>query len=188
MNILQSQQIKKLLFSFILIGFFVISFQACADNNTPITKQEILQAQTTWGNGVVAIGTAYSQHGDYKKVAKNVVDNLYAYQSGPVLFKPTKTAEQQFRLTREGAIAYFVGGNKNFPEDKGFALQPWTNVKFENAGLFIDGNYAVAMGNYFFTPAEGKPVKVEYTFGYIKDKTGKLRINLQHSSLPYSEK
>jgi hypothetical protein len=191
MNILQSQQIKKLIFSFIVIAFFVIGLQACTDKSTnknTITKQEIIQAQKAWGNGVVAIGKAYSQHGDYKKVAENIANTFYAYQLGPVLFKPTKTAKHQFRLTKEGAISYFVGGNKRFPEDEGFALQPWTKVKFKNAGLFIDGNYAVAMGNYFFTPAQGKPIKVEYTFGYIKDKAGKLKINLQHSSLPFSVK
>ena len=40
------------------------------------------------------------------------------------------------------------------------------------------------MGNYFFTTPEGEEVKVEYTFGYITDSEGKLRINLHHSSMP----
>lgn len=188
MNILQSKQMKKIIFSFISITFFVISFQAYANKNTKITKQEIIKAQKAWGNGIVNIGKAYSEHRNYKQAAENVINNLYAYQLGPVLFKPTKTTKQQFRLSREGALSYFIGNNKHFPEDHGFALQPWIKVKFKNVGFFIDGNYAVAMGNYFFTPAQGKPVKVEYTFGYIKDKTGKLRINLHHSSLPYSAK
>ena len=99
-----------------------------------------------WGAGVVNIGTVYSKGGDYKKAAKQHVDELYAYQFGPVLFAPTKAAHHQFRLTKEGALSYFVGGNKEFPEDKGFALQPWINVRFENAGTYIHGNYAVAMG------------------------------------------
>jgi hypothetical protein len=55
------------------------------------------------------------------------------------------------------------------------------------------GNYKKAAENhvdrnYFFTPKEGKEVKVEYTFGYIKGKDGKLKINLHHSSLPYTKK
>ncbi len=40
------------------------------------------------------------------------------------------------------------------------------------------------MGNYFFTDAEGSEVKVEYTFGYVQDEVGALRINLHHSSIP----
>lgn len=150
-----------------------------------ITKQEIAQAQKIWGGGVVAIGNAYSKGEDYKKVAEELVDSLYLYQSGPVLFCPTKASKKQFRLTREGAVSYFVGDDRNYPEDKGFALQPWTKVRFENAETYIHGDYAVAMGNYFFTPEEGEEVKVEYTFGYIKDKDGKLKINLHHSALPY---
>jgi hypothetical protein len=43
------------------------------------------------------------------------------------------------------------------------------------------------MGNYFFTPAEGGDAqKVEFTFGYIKDDEGNLRINVHHSSLPFN--
>ncbi len=43
------------------------------------------------------------------------------------------------------------------------------------------------MGNYFFTP-EGAidEVKVEFTFGYVRDEDGNLRINVHHSSLPHS--
>jgi len=171
----------------LVLSLFIISTVAFAEEGT-ITDKEIVQAQKTWGDGVVAIGKVYSKDGDYKKTAEDLVDGFYAYQLGPVLFCPTKAAEKQFRLTREGAVSYFIGGNKNFPEDTGFALQPWTKVRFENAGTYIHGDYAIAMGNYFFTPKDGKIVKVEYTFGYIKGKDGKLKINLHHSSLPYAEK
>ena len=43
---------------------------------------------------------------------------------------------------------------------------------------------ALAMGNYFFTSPEGDEVKVEYTFGYVLDEAGAVRINLHHSSMP----
>ena len=171
----------------LVLSCAIVSTVACAGKGT-ITEKEIVQAQKTWGDGVVAIGKAYTDGGNYKKAAEDIVDSLYAYQLGPVLFCPTKAAEEQFRLTREGAVSYFVGGDTNFPEDKGFALQPWTKVRFENAGTFIHGDYAVSMGNYFFTPKKGEEVKVEYTFGYIKGKDGKLKINLHHSSLPYTKK
>ena len=121
-------------------------------------------------------------------MAKNLINTLYAYQTGQVLFKPTKASDIKFRTTKEGALSYFVGHNKKFPEDKGFALKPWTNVRFENAGIYINGNVALAMGKYFFTPLKGKAVKVEYTFGYVKKGDGSLKIILHHSSLPYAGK
>ena len=39
----------------------------------------------------------------------------------------------------------------------------------------------------YFTDTEGMVLKVEYTFGYLKDETGALKIWLQHSSLPYRD-
>jgi len=151
-----------------------------------ITAEQIAQAQQAWGNGIVAIGKVFIDGGDYSKVAEDHIDTLYAFQSGPVLFKPTKAADKQFRMTREEALSYFVGGNEKFAEDHGFAIQPWMKVRFENAATFLHRNYAVAMGNYYFTPLDGEEIKVEYTFGYIKDDAGNLRINLHHSSLPFS--
>merc|ERR1712137_1503843 len=62
----------------------------------------------------------------------------------------------------------------------------WSDVVFDNHQIDINGNTAVAMGNYYFTSAEdGSKTKVEYTFGYKKNKDGKLRIFLHHSSVPF---
>ncbi|MBK9120766.1 MAG: hypothetical protein IPM18_14390 [Phycisphaerales bacterium] len=151
----------------------------------PITPQQVLAAQETWGRGVIAIGAAYLAGDDYARTAADHVDNLYAFEQGDVLFKPTKASTAQFRLTRDSALSYFVGGDQAYPEDKGFALHPWINVRFENAGMFIHGNYALAMGNYYFQQRDGTEIKVEYTFGYLQQADGTLRINLHHSSLPY---
>lgn len=160
--------------------------QAASAEAGEITAEEIDQAQQAWGKGIVAIGKVFIDGGDYSKVAEDHIDTLYAFQSGPVLFKPTKAADKQFRLTREEALSYFVAGNEKFVEDHGFAIQPWMKVRFENAATFLHGDYAVAMGNYFFTQLDEEEIKVEYSFGYIKDNAGKLRINLHHSSLPFS--
>lgn len=152
-----------------------------------ITEEEILEAQQTWGSAIVEIGEAYSEEEDYRAVAEQTVDALYGYAEGPVLFKPTKASEKQFRLTREEAVSYFVTGA--VPEDHGFAIQPWSAVRFENAGFVIDGDSAIAMGNYHFTDANtGEEAKVEFTFGYFRDGQGRLRINLHHSSFPYEPK
>jgi hypothetical protein len=55
-----------------------------------------------------------------------------------------------------------------------------------NIGTKIIGNMAVAMGNYYFTPAKGgDDVKVEYSLAYTKEKDSKLKIILHGSHLPY---
>lgn len=151
-----------------------------------IEISEIERAQKMWAERIVEIGKAFLQHGNYKLVAKNLVDDLYGYREGNVLFKPTKASEQQFRLNAESALSYFVGDNLNFPEDKGFALQPWGKIRFENAGVICKENHALAMGNYYFTDTSGNEVKAEYTFGYFVNESGDIKINLHHSSLPYS--
>lgn len=151
----------------------------CAPDQRKITKQEIISAQQAWGDGIVAIGKAE----DHKQAALNHINTLYAYDLGPVLFKPTKASAVQFRDTKDEALSYFVGGTE--PEDKGFALAPYSKVRFKNHALAIDCDSALAQGNYYFANAEGKEVKVEYSFGYVRDNAGQLRINLHHSSLPY---
>lgn len=149
-----------------------------------IVEREVMDAQKIWGEAIVAIGEAYTQKKDYKALAEKVVDTLYGYDKGVVLFKPTKASEKQFRLTEEEAVSYFVTGI--VPEDRGFAIQPWSKVRFENADIIINGDSAIAMGNYYFTDANTeKEAKVEFTFGYFKDENGKLRINVHHSSFPY---
>ena len=149
-----------------------------------ISVAEVEGAQQAWGEGIVAIAAAHTSGGDFVDLAPNHVNTLYAYQMGPVLFKPTLAAIDQFRPTFDTALSYFVASNGACPEDKGFAIKGWTNVRFENSDVIIGDNTALAMGNYFFTAPDGSEVKVEYTFGYIEDEKGKLRIQLHHSSMP----
>ncbi|TPV94734.1 MAG: hypothetical protein B7733_13670 [Myxococcales bacterium FL481] len=151
-----------------------------------ITRQDIEQAQKTWGDGLIAIGAAHREGQDFRQIAADHVDKLYAYASGPVLFKPTKAKEIPFRTTRAGALSYFVAGDTAFPEDKGFALQPWVQVDFDNAEVVLGDNHALAMGQYVFTDPTGTKASVEYTFGYTRDEQGALRINVHHSSLPFA--
>ena len=149
-----------------------------------LTLDEVHSAQTAWGNGIVSIASAHSSGGDFVSIARNHVDTLYAYGISKVLFKPTLAAVEQFRPDFESALSYFVASNDACPEDKGFAIKGWTKVRFENSDVILSEESAVAMGNYFFTTPGGDEVKVEYTFGYITDSEGKLRINLHHSSMP----
>lgn len=150
--------------------------------NEIITSNEIKLSQEVWGNGVVEIGAENQSGGDAEARARRHVDELYNYQNGPVLFKPTMTVDIPFRDTPEGAVSYFVGGNSNFPEDHGFAIKPWSKVRFENSRI-IEGPQAIANGMYYFTGPDGSETPVVYTFGYVRDNQGQLRINVHHSSL-----
>jgi hypothetical protein len=151
-----------------------------------MTPAHVMDAQQAWGDGIVRIATAHREGGDYEAVARAHVEALYAYDLGPVLFKPTLAADVQFRSTFEDALSYFVATSGACPEDKGFAIKGWTAVRFENVDIISDGNTAMAMGNYFFTDPAGDEVKVEYSFGYVLDDEGRVRIQLHHSSMPYA--
>jgi hypothetical protein len=151
-----------------------------------ITKQEVLSEQKQWSDGLLNIGKLYIEDADYKQMAANYLSELYGFHMGEVLFKPTLASVQQFRLTKESALSYFIGGNSNFDEDNGFALLGWKAVRFENIGVKIEENIAIAMGNYFFLKADNSELKVEYTFVYKKDDSGKLYIIIHDSHFPYN--
>ena len=149
-----------------------------------LDESAIYAAQHAWAAGIVEIGQAKMAGEDPKSVASELLNNLYAYDD-KVLFKPTKAAAEPFRNSYDEALSYFVGGK--LEEDKGFALQPWTAVRFENADLLIRDDHAIAMGLYYFTDTEGNETKVEYTFGYRLAEDGSVKIELHHSSFPFSQ-
>ncbi|MEE4539656.1 MAG: phosphoribosyl-AMP cyclohydrolase [Erythrobacter sp.] len=153
-----------------------------------ISEQEVVEAQQAWGKGIVEIGRVYSEGGDYRKAAADHITEFYAYDESLVLFKPTLASVEQFRPSFDGALSYFVGGNPSYPEDKGFAITPWSAVRWQNAGITNNiCNMAVAMGNYYFTPAAGgEETKVEYTIAYIRDAEGDLKMAVHKSTIPYS--
>jgi hypothetical protein len=162
---------------------------AAATTASPcITEQEVVQAQRAWGDGIVRIGRIFREGEDYAAAAADHINRFYGYDQSLVLFKPTLAAQEQFRITFDSALSYFVGQNPSFPEDRGFAIRPWTKVRWKNSGIVNNScNMAVAMGNYWFTPADGgAETKVEYTFGYVRGPDGALRIVVHHSSVPFS--
>lgn len=155
---------------------------------TPIDEAHVHAVQQAWADAIVALGKAKlagARHERLIALAEAAIDELYAFDHGPVLFKPTRAVAQPFRSTREGALSYFVGGE--VAEDQGFALQPWTAVEFANDQIAALGSTALAMGHYTFTEAGTlRRVVAEYTFGYRRDPHGQLRIHLHHSSMPFS--
>lgn len=157
--------------------------------NSNVTETEVQAAQEAWGKALVQISRDFDSGGIQKatQTANAVLDAAYGYNMGPVLFKPTLThGEQTFRTTREGALAYFVGGSKTFPDDSGFALKGWEKYEYKNAGVIIDGDMAITMGNVYLYDKKGQITKVDKTWAFRKDDQGKLRIVLHHSSLPYT--
>ena len=102
--------------------------------NNNITETEVTTAQQAWGAALVQISKDYTAKGLKRatSTANSVLDAAYGYNMGAVLFKPTLSqGEQTFRTTKEGALAYFVGGNKSFPQDTGFALKNWEKVEIK---------------------------------------------------------
>ena len=180
-----------------MAGAAALTLAACGETATdtageettanPITADDVAAAQQAWGEGIVAIGAVSSDGGDVNEAATTHINEFYAYEDGmDILFKPTLAAEDQFRGTFDEALSYFIGTEGT--EDGGFALAPYTAVRWENEGTIIDadGDTAMAMGNYFFTGTDGNETKVEYTFGYERNEAGDLVIVLHHSSLPFS--
>ena len=171
------------------ISAAAVAIGACANvakagTYDKISKADVVAAQQTWGEGIVTISTVHAEGGDYEARATQHINDLYAYGMTPVMFKPTLAADDQFRETFDEALSYFIG--QEGTEDGGFAISGWTDVEWDNNAVYTDGDSATAMGNYFFSKADGSVTKVEYTFHYVKDDNGDLKINLHHSSLPYS--
>jgi hypothetical protein len=168
-------------------------FQAVADGpakETPITEAEVNAAQQAWCEGLVRIRKVYGEGGDYKAVASQFIDELYDYKEGRVFFKPTLAfGKHTFRPTKEGALSYFIGGNKSFPEDTGFALKQWAKVRYDNNaaenGIQIHGDIAITMGNVFLTNAKDEEVSVDKTFVFRRCNDGKLRLCAHKSALPF---
>lgn len=149
-----------------------------------ISEQEIIKVQKLWADQVMQISNLYEHKLDYERKAYNFIKKFYAYEISNVLFKPTLGSKKQFRYDFEDALSYFIGGSVK--EDKGFAIKPWKQIRFGQRKFIILEQIALVMGNYYFLETgQKKEIKVEYTFGYIKNNSGKLLINLHHSSLPY---
>jgi len=158
------------------------------EDSETISKEDVKAAQIAWGEALVRISSDFTEGGieRARATAEEVLYTAYGFQMGQVLFNPTLTeAPQSFRTTREGALAYFIGHDENFPNDEGFALGGWTDVEIENYAVFIKDSIAKTMGNVHLTNAEGDVVTVYKTWGFMRDDAGDLRIVLHHSSLPF---
>ena len=157
----------------------------------PITEEQVNAAQQAWCDGLVRVSQVHARGGDARAEAARMIDDLYDYAGGKVFFKPTLAyGPRTFRPTREGALAYFVGGNPAFPEDSGFALKGWTKARYDNNaaenGIQVHGDIAITMGNVYLTGPDGKEVMVDKTFVFRRCADGRLRLCVHKSALPFS--
>lgn len=105
-----------------------------------ITYEEVNAAQQAWCDALVKIGKLKDEGVDYKAFADQLLSEAYNYDHGKVFFKPTLAhGAQTFRNDKKGALAYFVGGDLDYPNDKGFALKPWVKARYDNAGEGNEG-------------------------------------------------
>ena len=153
-----------------------------------INEIEISDARQAWGEGLINISTTFDNEGINKAkiLANETLDELYGFEFGPILFKPTLSGgNQTFRIDKEGTLSYFIGQNLKYPSDSGFALKSWRVCKSETSSLYIEHNIAMWMGWVSLTNQNGEIVKVDKSWGYKRSSNGSLKIILHHSSLPY---
>lgn len=184
--------IKTLCLAALSCGLLLLSAKAASDDYkvggpVPITEADLLAAQQGWIAALLQISEAHEKGEDTRALAKSIIAQAYNYDFAPVLFKPTLAhGELTFLTTAEGALAYFVGGDANFPDDKGFALMGWERVEVDNAAFFIEGNIGITMGHFTFFNKNGDTVTVEKTFVFRRGDDGALRIALHSSTIPFN--
>ncbi len=160
-----------------------------SEDDPKVTKEMVTNAVRAWCDALLKISKTGMDGGDAKAVAQEVLTTAYDYDEGVVLFKPTLAfGDQTFRLTKEGALAYFVGGNPNFPNDSGFALKNWTTARFDTAGVIVEGPIGIYMGNVYLTDKDGNETMVDKTFVFRFDDKGTFKIIAHKSALPYQPK
>ena len=174
-------------------------------NSAYITNDEIIDQQEAWCNaGLLAISETYHEKGfdAAKKLASQVIDAWYGYnllsnKDVPVAFNPTWTfGETTFRTTRRGAISYFVGSDKKYPIDPGFALgapgkdrSQWVSCEVDNAVNFAAGNVGFTMGNVTFEAKNGYKGTVDKTWIFVKNpENGQIKCVLHESATPFNPK
>lgn len=189
-NLRGGERMKKLIFAGIagvLLTLSVLAINGVFEREPLITENEVMRAKNAWASGLISIGEAHAEGGDPRMVAMQGISALYDYEEGKVFFKPTLThGEHTFRNTKDGALAYFVGGVPGYPGNgEAFALKGWTNVKFENFDIQTHGPIAVAMGHATLTGQDGNQVTVEKLFAYREDAEGRVRIIAHFSALPF---
>ena len=155
-----------------------------------INDKDMSDARNAWGDGIILISKTYDKNGieAATAVARKILQDLYAFELGPILFKPTMSGvNQSFRSDLEGALSYFVGSNPKYKMDKGFGIKSWYKCESKTSDIFIENDIAMWMGAVTLSSKNGDVIKVDKSWAYKKMSNGNLKIVLHHSSLPYKE-
>ena len=167
-----------------------------------ITNKEMIAQQEAWCSaGLLGISKTYHEKGfkEAKKLASQIIDAWYGYnllpnKKVPVAFNPTWTYDKTtFRTTKRGALSYFVGGDKKFPIDPGFAIgapgkerSQWVSCEIKNAVNFAAGNVGFTMGNVIVEAKNGYKSTVDKTWIFVKNpETGEIKCVLHESATPF---
>ena len=168
-----------------------------------ITNEEMIAQQEAWCSaGLLGISKTYHEKGfkEAKKLASQIIDAWYGYnllpnKKVPVAFNPTWTYDKTtFRTTKRGALSYFVGGDKKFPIDPGFAIgapgkerSQWVSCEIKNAVNFAAGNVGFTMGNVMIEAKNGYKSTVDKTWIFVKNpETGEIKCVLHESATPFN--
>lgn len=153
-----------------------------------INEKDMNNARDAWGDGMILISKTFDEKGieEATIAANKILRDLYAFELGPILFKPTLSGSNQtFRSNLEGALSYFVGNNEKYPMDNGFGINSWHKFDSKTSDIFIEDDIAMWMGWVTLTNSIGDIVKVDKSWVYKKMSNGNLKIVLHHSSLPH---
>lgn len=130
----------------------------------------IAVVQQTWREGLMKIGAAARDGGDLTAAAADFVERHYAFQSGPVVFKPSVASDRI--ASSADAIKYFANP----------LLQLVIEIHLENALVITKGPYMFVQGQSTFNSITGISVVSDYTFGYEREAHGFTKLFLHLSS------
>jgi hypothetical protein len=151
------------------------------------SEKMVFDTLQLWCDNVVEVGKVFTENGDVKKLAIKILTDNYDYDNGKVLFKPTLAfGPQTFRNTKESALAYFIGGNIDYPNDKGFKLKPWVKVWYNKLDCILHNDLAILQCNVHFIGADDSHIFVNKSFVFKICDDNKIKIILHQSSLPYN--
>ncbi len=148
-------------------------------------EEMVVNALKLWCSNVELICKIHAEGGDITYAANKVLSDNYDYDQGKVLFKPTLAfGPQTFRSTKEGALAYFIGGNSDFLDDKGLKLKPWVKVWFNKLDYVLQNDVAIVQCSVHFLGSDDCHLFVNKSFVLkICDDDDRVRVVPHQSSL-----
>ena len=145
-----------------------------------IDRNDIKNFLGSWAEGIIAIGSSYTEGDDYREKAISFLKKHYAFAHDKVLFKPTFTNEILFRNDFDSALSYFIGGD--ISEDSGFAIRPWKKIELIESNFIIDSSTNAVMGALELLPYDDENItKIAFTF-ILAIYDNHIKIRVHHSS------